>query len=346
VVIITDEATGAAKMSLSFSGLTSPANAAHIHGPAVRGQNAPILFPITVPAATSGSANDVSFTMSPAQVAQLKNGLFYFNVHTNNNPGGEIRGQIQFNPIDESSFFVRQNYLDFLNRNPDAAGLNYWTGQITSCNVNTLCISSRRIDVSAAFFFAQEFQNRDFFVYRVRKASYGQLPTVTQFAQDRSGIGTGSPADMRTFTEAFVQNGEFLGVYPLSLNGSDYIDKLIATVLAGSGVDLSSRKPDLTNEYVMEITQTSSRARVLRRLVAYPEFVNAELNKAFVATEYYGYLRRTPDTSGFNFWLGVLNGNPNNFRSMVCSFITSAEYQGRFGTFITRTNSECANVAP
>lgn len=346
VVIITDEATGAAKMSLSFSGLTSPANAAHIHGPAVRGQNAPILFPITVPAATSGSANDVSFTMSPAQITQLKQGLFYFNVHTTNNPGGEIRGQIQFNPIDESSFFVRQNYLDFLNRNPDAAGLNYWTGQITSCNVNTLCISSRRIDTSAAFFFAQEFQNRDFFVYRVRKASFGQLPTVTQFAQDRSGIGTGSAADMRTFTEAFVQNGEFLGVYPLTLNGSDYIDKLIATVLAGSGVDLSSRKPDLTNEYVMEVSQTSSRARVLRRLVGYSEFVNAEFNKAFVATEYYGYLRRTPDTSGFNFWLGVLNGNPNNFRSMVCSFITSAEYQGRFGTFITRTNSECANVAP
>ncbi len=346
VVIVTDEATGAAKVSLSFSGLTSNAVAAHIHGPAVAGQNAPVLFPLPVPAATSGSANDVSITMTPTQLSQLRNNLFYFNVHSTNFPGGEIRGQIKFNPIDEASYFVRENYLDFLTRNPDTPGLNFWTDRLVSCGVNTTCISSRRIDVSAAFFFAQEFQNRDFFVYRVRKASFGQLPTVTQFTQDRSLIATGSAADMRSFTEAFVQNGEFLGVYPVTLNGSDYIDKLIATVLTGSGVDLTSKKPDLQNEYLMELSQTSSRARVLRRLVGYTEFVNAEFNRAFVATEYYGYLRRTPDTGGFNFWLGLLNANPGNFRSMVCSFITSDEYQKRFGLFVTRSNAECASVAP
>lgn len=346
VVSITDEATGAAKMSLNFSGLTSPANAAHIHGPAVEGQNAPVLFPIAVPAATSGSANDVAFTMTPAQLTQLRQGLFYFNVHTNNFPGGEIRGQIKFNPIDEASYFVRENYLDFLNRNPDAPGQAYWTGQITSCGVNALCISNKRIDVSAAFFFASEFQNKDFFVYRVRKASFGQLPTFSQFTFDRSLIGTGSAADMKTFTESFVQNGEFIGVYPLAQTGSEFIDKLIATVLAGSGVDLSSRKPDLENEYVLEASQTASRARVLRKLVGYPEFTNAEFNRAFVAAEYYGYLRRTPDQGGFNFWLGVLNANSGNFRSMVCSFITSDEYQRRFGPFVTRRNAECAAVAP
>ncbi|MCU1266337.1 MAG: hypothetical protein JWM21_2655 [Acidobacteria bacterium] len=346
IVIITDEATGAAKMSLAFSGLTSNAVAAHIHGPAVDGQNAAVLFPITVPSATSGSANDVAFTMTPTQISQLKNGLFYFNIHTTNFPGGEIRGQINFNPIDEAGYFVRQNYLDFLNRNPDAAGLSYWTGQITGCGVNTLCISNRRIDVSAAFFFAQEFQNKDFFVYRVRKASFGTLPTLSQFTFDRTTIGTGSAADMKTFTETFVQNGEFIGMYPTTQSGSQFIDSLIATVLAGSGVDLSSRKPDLENEYLLEASQTASRARVLRRLVGYPEFTNAEFNRAFVATEYYGYLRRTPDAAGFNFWLGVLNANAGNFRSMVCSFITSDEYQRRFGTLVTRRNAECATVAP
>lgn len=346
VVIVTDETTGAAKVSLNFSGLTSPANAAHIHGPAAEGVNAPILFPITIPAATSGSANDVAITMTATQLQQLKDGLFYFNVHSDNFPSGEIRGQIKFNPIDEPGFFAREQYLDFLNRNPDANGLSFWTGQITSCGANTICISNRRIDVSAQFFFAQEFQARSLFVYLVRKASYGVLPRLSQFTFDRSLIGTGSDADRKTFTEAFVQNGEFLGVYPTSQTGSDYVDKLIATVLAGSGVNLASRKPDLINEYVMEVSQAASRARVLRRLVGYPEYTNAEFNRGFVAAEYYGYLRRTPDTSGFNFWLGVLNANANNYRSMVCAFITSEEYQKRFGPSITRGNTECASVAP
>ncbi|HXD31752.1 MAG TPA: TIGR03118 family protein [Pyrinomonadaceae bacterium] len=346
VVIVTDEATGAAKVSLNFSGLTSRANAAHIHGPAAEGVNAPILFPITIPFETSGSANDVGITMTPTQVQQLKDGLFYFNVHSDNFPGGEIRGQIKFNPIDEPGYFAREQYLDFLNRNPDANGLSFWTNQITACGANTICISNRRIDVSAQFFLAQEFQTRSLFVYLVRKAAYGALPRLSQFSFDRSLIGTGSDADRKTFTEGFVQNGEFLGVYPASLNGSDYIDKLIATVLAGSGVDLNSRRPDLTNEYVMEATQAASRARVLRRLVGYPEYMNAEFNRGFVAAEYYGYLRRTPDTSGFNFWLGVLNANSNNYRSMVCAFITSDEYQKRFGPASTRGNTECSTVAP
>jgi len=86
---------------------------------------------------------------------------------------------------------------------------------------------------------------------------------------------------------------------------------------------------------------------VLRRLVEYPEFVNAEFNRGFVAAEYFGYLRRDPDTAGYNFWLNVLNnGVPGNFRSMVCAFITSNEYQVRFGPTVTRKNEECASVAP
>ena len=49
--------------------------------------------------------------------------------------------------------------------------------------------------------------------------------------------------------------------------------------------------------------------------------------------EYFGYLRRDPDTSGFNFWLGKLNDFNGNFiaAEMVKAFISSAEYRQRFG---------------
>ncbi|HKB09583.1 MAG TPA: CHRD domain-containing protein [Vicinamibacterales bacterium] len=87
-------------VNLSFSGLTSAANAAHIHGPGAVGINAGILFPFTnVPTATSGSIPEQTFAITPAQVSDLKAGLYYFNVHTGVNPGGEIRGQIGAAPV-------------------------------------------------------------------------------------------------------------------------------------------------------------------------------------------------------------------------------------------------------
>jgi len=61
-----------------------------------------------------------------------------------------------------------------------------------------------------------------------------------------------------------------------------------------------------------------------------------------VLAQYFSYLRREPEDSGYNFWLNVLNTQPNNFRGMVCAFITSAEYQDRFGAVHTHSNGECS----
>jgi hypothetical protein len=59
--------------------------------------------------------------------------------------------------------------------------------------------------------------------------------------------------------------------------------------------------------------------------------------------QYFGYLRRDADTGGYDFWLNVLNNRePNNYRGMICSFITSIEYQERFGLFLRRSNADCA----
>ncbi|HLY84766.1 MAG TPA: CHRD domain-containing protein, partial [Acidimicrobiales bacterium] len=82
-------------VNLSWSGLTGPALAAHIHGPAGPGVAAPVMFPFTgVPAATAGHIPRQSFSVTPQQVAELETGLLYFNIHTAAHPAGEIRGQI------------------------------------------------------------------------------------------------------------------------------------------------------------------------------------------------------------------------------------------------------------
>src|SRR4029453_5289926 len=62
------------------------------------------------------------------------------------------------NPIDGADFFVRQHYVDFLNREPDTAGFDFWTNEITSCGSDAQCIDVKRVNVSAAFFLSIEFE--------------------------------------------------------------------------------------------------------------------------------------------------------------------------------------------
>lgn len=71
-------------------------------------------------------------------------------------------------------------------------------------------------------------------------------------------------------------------------------------------------------------------------------FAAALYNPSFVLMQYFGYLRREPDQTGYDFWLNVLtNGAPNNYRGMVCAFITSVEYQVRFAPVVSHSNAEC-----
>jgi len=81
--------------TVTYAGLTGPATAAHFHGPAMPGQNAAVLVPLAgkMTSPMSGSA-----TLTGAQVADLMAGKWYFNVHTSDNPGGEIRGQVTVRP--------------------------------------------------------------------------------------------------------------------------------------------------------------------------------------------------------------------------------------------------------
>ncbi len=85
-----DTGTKVLSWTLTYSGLTGPATAAHIHGPAMPGSNAGVIVPFG--SASSGSTGTA--TLTDAQIADLMAGKWYSNVHTAANPGGEIRGQL------------------------------------------------------------------------------------------------------------------------------------------------------------------------------------------------------------------------------------------------------------
>jgi uncharacterized protein (TIGR03118 family) len=248
------------------------------------------------------------------------------------------------NPIDDAQFFVRQHYLDFLNRVPDSGGLTFWTGTITACGADAQCTQVKRINASAAFFLSIEFQKSGLTAYLAPKAALGAIPPYGRFEIDTQALQRnlvfGSPgfdaqleANKSAFFADFVTRSEFFGKYPANQNGSAFIDALIASVQSSSGVDLTPKRPELVNEYLLGATQAESRARVVRKAIEYPEEMTAEFNSAFVTMQYFGYLRRDPDTAGLAFWLSKLNAFNGDFikAEMVKAFITSGEYRQRFG---------------
>ncbi len=263
------------------------------------------------------------------------------------------------NPLDnaDAGFFVRQHYLDFLNREPDPGGLAFWKDQITSCGTDQACIDIRRINVSAAFFLSIEFRETGYLVYKMYKASYGNLPGAPvplryeEFMPDTQkishdvmvGIGNWQAqleSNKVAFAADFVTRTRFATAYPTTLTPAQFVDALITN--AGFTPTLAERQAFIDEFGTATTTaNTAARARALRDVAENGTFSNQELNKAFVLMQYFGYLRRNPndppeatlDYAGYNFWLGKLNQFNGNFVSadMVKAFLVSGEYRHRFG---------------
>lgn len=264
------------------------------------------------------------------------------------------------NPVDTASFFVRENYLDFLNRQPDSDGQSFWTNQITSCGTDTACSDVKRVNVSAAFFLSIEFQQTGYLVERLYKTAYGdgtgnstlstvhQLPVpivrLNEFLADTQQIGSGVvvlqpgweqalETNKQNFVNGFVQRTRFLTDYPVNMSASDYVDKL--NTRAGNPLSTSER-----DQLVSDLsTNAKTRGQVLRTVAEHSKLVNAEFNRAFVLMQFFGYLRRNPndapdsDYTGYDFWLTKLNQFNGDYigAEMVKAFIGSSEYRKRFG---------------
>ena len=263
------------------------------------------------------------------------------------------------NPIDQPDFFVKQHYLDFLNRQADSSGLAYWTNQITSCGSDQQCIQMKRINVSAAFFLSIEFQQTGYLVERIYKTAYADargsstfngshqisvpivrfnefLPDTQQIGQGvvvgQSGWETVLENNKQSFTAQFVQRPRFTNMYPSTMLPTAFVD----TLNRNAGSPLSTT--ELAQLEVQHTTGQKNRAQVLRQIAEHPNLVNAEFNRAFVLMQFIGYLRRNPndapdsDYTGYDFWLNKLNQFNGNFvnAEMVKAFLSSAEYRQRF----------------
>jgi len=230
--------------------------------------------------------------------------------------------------IDDSDFFVQQQYIDFLSRFPEADGFNAWMNVLNPCNGDPNCldgVNGKRVLVSQSFFQSQEFQIKGFFVYRYYKASLGRLATYPEIVADMRSVTGQTEAEVIAKRNAFAANwvsrGDFLARFPTSMMPTAYVDGLLNT----AGITVSNRTAlidGLTNG-------TETRSSVLRKIVESQELYAKEYDPAFVAMQYYGYLRRAPETEGYNNWLTYLQGHPGDYKTMVWGFVYSGEYRNR-----------------
>jgi hypothetical protein len=239
------------------------------------------------------------------------------------------------NPVDVSEFFVRQHYLDFLGREPDESGFNFWSNQILECGADAGCAERRRINVSAAYFLSIEFQGTGGLVDGLYRASYDRRPFFAEFIPDAGIVGRnvivgrGDWAatlenNKRAFVDAWVQRPAFRAVYD-GLGNEAFVDTLIGHTRGSFNGDRNALVNGLAGG-------TLSRAAVLRQIAENGGFTQSKSNEMFVMMEYFGYLRRDPDPSGYDFWLNKLNQFGGNFEQaeMVKAFIISGEYRARF----------------
>jgi len=225
--------------------------------------------------------------------------------------------------IDDIDFFVQEQYIDFLGRFPDSVGFANWNSTLANCPnggfgefLNPQC---DRVHVSAGFYQSVEFQDRGYFAYRFYEVGLGRRPLYKEFIPDMALVGGSqspaqSDASKTTFTNNFVLRPEFTAKYP-GLSGQPLANAIWQTAgLPGSPISAGA----MTNGQILRaIAETQ---------LAFDKF----LNRGFVSMEYFGYLRRDPDTIGFQNWVDTLNADPTNFRHMIFGFIYSDEYRNRF----------------
>lgn len=256
------------------------------------------------------------------------------------------------NPVDDPRNFVCQHYHDFLGRHPDPAGETFWTEQITRCGADAGCVAAARVRVSSAFFLSIEHQQTGYFADRLYEACLGRRPSFEEYMRDMQRLGEGVRVgygdweqrieqNRRAFASEFVTRAEFKARYPDGMTAAAYVDEMFW--YAGVTPSEAERQAAVA---AYGAGDTAGRAAAMRAAMESAGVFRAYYNRGFVLSEYYGYLRRDPDTTGYAYWLRKMDyyslpGEDVTLErdafarvarsEMVRAFIESFEYRQRFG---------------
>jgi hypothetical protein len=140
------------------------------------------------------------------------------------------------------------------------------------------------------------------------------------------------------FLAEWTARKAFLAAHSGALTPQEFVNKLFD----GAGLNLDSLERKRQVAAIGKVHKTPG--EILGALIENSALIARDYNAAFVTIQYFAYLQRDPDPEGQSFWLNLLNRehrhDPNKYHAVICAFITSSEYQLRFGE-VTRSNSLC-----
>ncbi|HEX8772070.1 MAG TPA: tandem-95 repeat protein [Pyrinomonadaceae bacterium] len=233
------------------------------------------------------------------------------------------------NPIDNRAFFIRQLYLDFLNRQPEPSGLAAWLNRLNTCpQPGETLQNCDEIEVASAFFRSPEYFDRAYFIFKVYEEALGRQPQYDEYQHDIlrvTGFLTAQELEARKqqFVLEFTQRQEFKNKYDGIADSGAFVDELLNT----AGVQFD---PAVRAAIVSQLANSQiQRWDVLRIVANSPEVSQKFFNKAFAVVAYFAFLRRNPDINYLH-WIQMLN-TTGDYREMIRGFMQSPEYRLRFG---------------
>jgi hypothetical protein len=221
---------------------------------------------------------------------------------------------------DDYCLFVRQQYLDFLDRAPESAGFSAWVSALDS--------GLPMANVIEAFMDSVEFRFKGKFIAQAYLGILGRDAEHSGFRSWLTALLGGISREQ--IVGFFLSSAEFQNRFGANLTNGQFVATMYANVL------LRAADTGGFNFWVGQLDSGQmTRAQVALAFLDSVEFQNLSVsqNRVDISLLYFDMLRRDPDAGGFSYWIGILNsGVP--LASVIDGFLNSAEYQARIGMFM------------
>lgn len=219
-------------------------------------------------------------------------------------------------PLLNNSLFARQQYLDFLDREPGSAETSAWVDALNS--------GLTRANLIEAFMDSEEFYFQGKFIAR---AYLGILTRDAEYAGFRGWLEVLLAGMSREqIVPVFLESGEFKARFGSNLTNAQFVDKMYTNVL------LRSADTGGLNAWVGQLNSGQmTRAQVALSFLDSMEFqsLSVSQNRVDVSLLYFDVLQRDPDPAEFSAWVEALDsGLP--FTTAIDAFLMSSEYQAQF----------------
>ncbi|HEX7296948.1 MAG TPA: matrixin family metalloprotease [Pyrinomonadaceae bacterium] len=248
------------------------------------------------------------------------------------------------NPIDDTRFFINQQYKDLTGGDATSEILERYASQMSLCATRADCIRARKLDIATALLSEDQISATGAFINNLYQVGLGRRAKFSEFQSDRDRLSRDDDVESSklAFAVAFVERPEFERKYARHEKAEQFVDALVSSTNQTSVLNLAGEKHSLVALYD---NTNVGRARILLRIAGQRAFVDAQYNQNLVLMHYFAYFRRDPDKTAFDSSLNLLKNkplrDPSAARSLACSFLNSSEYQSRFAMVATHHPSEC-----